>query len=79
MHEQIALAVAEQNACAYCVAAHSLLRGNAGLGADGIIAARRGGSLDARSQAGLRFARAVVASRGGVADADVERARGRLR
>jgi uncharacterized peroxidase-related enzyme len=75
LREQIALAVAEQNACEYCLAAHSLLGANAGLAADEIVAARRGDALDAHAQAGLRFARAVVSSRGGVADADLARLR----
>ena len=75
LREQIALSVAEQNDCEYCLAAHSLLGGNAGLGADEIIAARRGDSSDARSRAGLHFARAVLVARGGVADADVAQVR----
>jgi AhpD family alkylhydroperoxidase len=36
LREQIALAVAEQNACEYCLAAHSLLGAKAGLAADEI-------------------------------------------
>ncbi len=75
LREQIALAVAEQNACEYCLAAHSLLGGNAGLAADEILAARRGDSLDAHAHAALHFARTVVASRGGVADADLVQVR----
>lgn len=76
LREQIALAVAEANACEYCLAAHSLLGRNAGLDAAEIVAARRGEASDARTHAAIRFALAVVASRGGVSDADLERVRG---
>jgi uncharacterized peroxidase-related enzyme len=76
LREQIALAVAEANVCEYCLAAHSMLGMKAGLGEEQIAAARRGDALDARDRGALRFALAVVGSRGGVSSADLERVRG---
>lgn len=76
LREQLALAVAEENGCNYCLAAHSLLGRHAGLTDADIAAARRGKASDPRAHAAIRFALAVVASRGGVADGDLERVRG---
>ena len=66
--EQIALAVAEQNACDYCLAAHSLIGKGAGLTPDAILAARRATAADAKTDALLKFASAVVTTRGLVPD-----------
>lgn len=76
LREQIALAVAQANGCNYCLAAHSLLGSKAGLANGDVVAARRGDASDPRAHAAIRFALAVVASRGGVADAELERVRG---
>lgn len=66
--EQIALAVAEQNACDYCLAAHTLMGKGAGLTPDAILAARRATAADAKTDALLKFASAVVTTRGLVSD-----------
>lgn len=71
VREQIALAVAQANACDYCLAAHSLLGRGAGLSTDAIAAARRAHAGDAKVDAILQFAAAVVAARGQVTDADL--------
>ena len=76
VREQLALAIAQANGCHYCLAAHTLLGARAGLAEEDLLAARRGDARDPRAQAALRFALAVVAARGGVADADVDRVRG---
>ncbi len=68
VREQIALAVAQANACDYCLAAHSLLGKGAGLAPDAILAARRATATDAKIDALLKFAAAVVATRGLVSD-----------
>jgi len=68
VREQIALAVAETNACDYCLAAHSLIGKGAGLSADAILAARRVEAADAKTDALLKFAAAVVEARGLVSD-----------
>lgn len=68
LREQIALAVAEANGCDYCLSAHSALGQMAGLKADQISASRQAVSVDPRVDAALKFAVAVVASRGAVSD-----------
>lgn len=70
--ERIALAVAELNACNYCLSAHSYLAANlAKLDAAEIEANRRGTSDNAKAAAAVRFATQVVKARGHVVDADV--------
>ena len=68
VREQLALAVAESNACEYCLSAHSLLGKGAGLSAEAILDARHLRSTDAKTDALLKFAAAVVESRGQVSD-----------
>jgi len=70
--EQIAVAVADRNACSYCLAAHTVLGQKAGASADEMAAAQLGASDDAKTQAALRFALKVVAERGQVGSADVQ-------
>lgn len=74
--ERIALLVAEQNGCAYCLSAHTYVaeRGLQ-LPAEEITAAREGDSSDPRSRALLRLASAVNSGRGEVPDDVVEAAR----
>jgi uncharacterized peroxidase-related enzyme len=75
--ERIALAVAETNGCSYCLSAHTYLGANvARLDADEIERARRFDSADPKSAAILAFARALVATRGGVSESDLATARG---
>ncbi len=73
--EQIAVAVADRNACAYCLAAHTALGRKAGASAEEMAAAQAGEASDARTQAALRFALQLVDKRGQVGDADVQRLR----
>jgi uncharacterized peroxidase-related enzyme len=75
LREQIALAVAEENGCDYCLAAHSLLGKQAGLTADDVLDARRARATDPRSDAAVTFARLVVEERGRVTDAQLARLR----
>lgn len=75
LREQIALAVSEINGCGYCLSAHTLSGGKAGLGPDDIVAARRSSAIDAKSDAALKFARTVALERGHVADAELQAAR----
>jgi uncharacterized peroxidase-related enzyme len=75
LREQIALAVAEINGCGYCLSAHTLLGGKAGLGQDEILAARRSTASNDKSDAALKFARAVTLQRGLIADTDLQTAR----
>ncbi len=69
--EQIAVAVAERNACDYCLAAHTALGRKAGVSAEAMAAAQLGQSADPRTAAALRFALALVERRGQVAESDL--------
>jgi uncharacterized peroxidase-related enzyme len=71
LQEQIALAVGETNSCEYCVAAHTLLGGKAGLTPDETLAARAAEAADPKTEAALVFAQKVVTERGHVTDEDV--------
>eukprot|EP00494_Astrolonche_serrata_P031209 UN31478 len=58
--ERIALALAQQNACEYCVSAHTALGRNAGLDGSEIEANRNGTSQDAKAAAAVKFAKALA-------------------
>jgi uncharacterized peroxidase-related enzyme len=75
LQEQIALTVAELNACDYCLSAHSALGRGAGLSGDDIAASRDGHASDATAAAALQFARALIDRRGAVSEQDVARVR----
>lgn len=68
LREQIALTVAEINGCRYCASAHSAIGKMVGLDGHAIEEARRAFSHDARTDAALKFAKALVISRGKVSD-----------
>jgi uncharacterized peroxidase-related enzyme len=71
--ERIALVVAEQNGCDYCLSAHTYLGKNVAKLDDAEMAANReGGSKDATADAAVRFAAAIVRERGHVSNADVQ-------
>ena len=71
--ERIALAVAELNACSYCLSAHTYLGKNvAKLDETDMAANRKGGSTDAKAAAAVLFAKRVTLERGHVADADFQ-------
>ncbi|MBB6095518.1 putative peroxidase-related enzyme [Povalibacter uvarum] len=69
--EQLAVAIANRNACEYCLAAHTALGRKAGATADEISEAQDGRSKDPRTAAALTFALKLVEERGQVTDADV--------
>lgn len=73
--EQIAVAVANRNACEYCLAAHTALGRKAGVARDDLTAAQDGTSSDPRVEALLRFALALVDERGHVSAQDVQAVR----
>jgi uncharacterized peroxidase-related enzyme len=68
--ETVALATSQVNGCEYCLAAHTLFAGKAGLDGEAIHEAREG-SLNALAL----FARQVTESRGQVSDAQLAAAR----
>jgi len=68
--ESIALATSQVNECEYCLAAHTLFGGKAGMSAESIRSARDG-KLDAYTT----LARQISSSHGRVNDADLAAAR----
>jgi len=69
LRERIALAIAEFNACEYCLAAHNYLAEHqAKLAAAEIASARNGRSTDPNVEAALQFARQVASQHGKVTD-----------
>jgi uncharacterized peroxidase-related enzyme len=70
--EKIAVAVADRDACSYCLAAHTLLGKNAGASGQDMADAQAGHSDDPKTAAALAFALKLVEHRGQVADADTE-------
>ncbi|MRW91105.1 carboxymuconolactone decarboxylase family protein [Duganella sp. FT80W] len=65
--EVVKLAVSQDAQCDYCLAAHTLMGGKAGLSVDAIVAVRHGQpSDDARLDALARFVHSVVTTSGDV-------------
>ncbi len=69
--ERIALAVAQQNSCEYCVSAHTAIGRKAGLNNDEIGANRAGTSQDAKAAVAVKFSRALVEHKGDVTTAEL--------
>ncbi|MEP7353227.1 MAG: carboxymuconolactone decarboxylase family protein [Acidobacteriota bacterium] len=69
--EQLSLAVAQANSCEYCLSAHSAIGKMVGLKPEEILASREAHAADAKRNAGLQFAQAVVVQRGEVSDQTV--------
>lgn len=70
--EKIAVAVADRDACNYCLAAHTALGKKAGATGDEMAEAQAGRSADPKTAAALAFALKLVEERGQVSDADVQ-------
>lgn len=69
--ERIALALAEQNACQYCVSAHTVIGRKNGLSSDEILANREGSSQDAKAAVAVKFAKALAEHQGEVSNAEI--------
>ena len=73
--EQLALAIAASNLCAYCLSAHTALAEKIGLNRAEIERAISASAADVRTDAILKLARAIVVQRGELTDADLAHAR----
>jgi AhpD family alkylhydroperoxidase len=71
LNEQIAIAVAEENGCRYCLSAHTALGGLVGVDKHELARSRAGESADTKVAAALKFAQTVNAKRGDVSDDDL--------
>jgi uncharacterized peroxidase-related enzyme len=69
--ERIALALAQQNSCQYCLSAHTAIGRKAGLDGIEIQANRAGTSQDAKAAAAVKFARALGKHNGEVTTAEI--------
>jgi uncharacterized peroxidase-related enzyme len=69
--EQLAIAVSQENRCAYCLAAHSAAARAAGMSADDVAAAPSAHASDPKTAAALRFAQQVIRTRGQVDERDL--------
>lgn len=75
VREQIALAVAEVNDCAYCRSAHAFIGGKVGLTEREIAGARQVEAADPRTAAILDLARNIVVQRGELSESEFKSAR----
>lgn len=73
--ERIALALAQQNSCEYCLSAHTALGSNAGLSGTEMDANRAGSSQDAKAAVAVKFARSLVEHKGEVTTAEIAEVR----
>lgn len=73
--ERIALALAQQNSCEYCVSAHTAIGRKAGLDNDEMAANRAGSSQDARAAVAVQLARSLVEHTGDITSAELHAAR----
>ena len=69
--EKIAVAIANRNACEYCLAAHTVLGQGAGVTPEQMQEAQAGRAADPRTAAALNFALKLVEARGQVAANDI--------
>lgn len=72
LREFIALAVAEKNGCAYCLSAHTTIGSKMlGINEATLLKSRTEENIDDRTDAALRFVRAIVDKKGRVSDDEV--------
>ncbi|WP_338846326.1 peroxidase-related enzyme [Massilia sp. W12] len=73
--ERIALALAQQNSCEYCLSAHTAIGRGAGLPNDEIAANRAGTSQDAKAAVAVKLARSLAEHKGEITTAELMEAR----
>jgi uncharacterized peroxidase-related enzyme len=73
--EILALAIAQENECQYCLSAHTASAKAVGLSSEEVLKARTGNSDDLFERALTHFAKNVIRRRGSVSDYELEIAR----
>lgn len=73
--ERIALALAQQNECEYCLSAHTAIGRKAGLNSEEINNNRAGDSQDAKAAVAVKFARILVEHTGEVTTNEINELR----
>lgn len=71
LHTQVKLATSEANDCDYCTSLFCAVGPKAGLTADDLLAGRTAQAREPRTDAALKFSRAVLETRGKVSDNDL--------
>ncbi|NGZ84674.1 carboxymuconolactone decarboxylase family protein [Duganella aceris] len=74
--ERIALALAQQNGCEYCVSAHTAIGRKTGLSGDEMAAARAGTSEDAQAAIAVKFAQSLMENKGEISALELAEVRG---
>ncbi len=69
--ERIALGLAEQNECSYCLSAHTAIGRKSGLSSAEMEANRAGSSHDAKAATAVKFAKSLAATSGEVTTAEL--------
>lgn len=75
IREELALVIAQQNHCDYCLSAHTAIGKMVGLKEDQIIGSRSGKGTDERATAALTFTKRVLNTKGQVSEADLNAVR----
>lgn len=75
LHHQTKLAVSEVNACDYCTSILSAIGPNAGLTAADLVEGRSARAEDARTDAALKFAKAVLETKGKISEESLQAVR----
>ena len=73
--EQLAIAVAQENGCDYCLSAHTAIGTMIGVAEPELEAARQGASADPKTDALLKLATQIVRTRARISPADLAAAR----
>jgi uncharacterized peroxidase-related enzyme len=73
--ERIALALAQQNTCEYCLSAHTAIGAKAGLNRAEIQANREGSSQDAKAAVAVKLAKSLAEHKGEISTAEILEAR----
>lgn len=75
LHMQVKLGTSEANACSYCTSILCAIGPKAGLTASDLVEGRSAKATDARTDAALKFAKAVLDTKGKVGDGDLRAVR----
>ena len=75
LREQLAIEIAELNSCQYCLSAHTAIGKMTGLSEAEIESAREANSSSPKNAAALKFARALVAGQGRIAESEFDAVR----
>jgi uncharacterized peroxidase-related enzyme len=75
VREEIALVVAQQNHCDYCLSAHTAIGKIVGLNQEQILGSRAGHGNDEKATSVLTLAKRVLETKGNVSDSEIAKAR----